>query len=478
MKDLPNTFTPPKDSPGNLHPEYDAVIIGSGLGGLTAANRLASMGHRVLVLEQHFNLGGMATWFVRKGHIFDVSLHGFPVGMKKSCRKYWSREISERIIQLKGIRFDNPQFSLTTTFDKEDFTRLLIEKFGVSRATVDRFFEIVNKMNFFDDQSRTTRELFEEFFPDRPDVVRLLMEPITYANGSSLDDPAITYGIVFSNFMSKGVFTFEGGTDLLIHMMRDELVKNGVHIRMRHRVKRILVENGRVAAVVANGRTFRTRSVLSNGNLKTTILDLVGRDHFDRDFFDKTEKVRINNSSCQVYIGIREGEEIENTGDLFFTSTAPEFQAEAIVSKNVTSRTFSFYYPYTRPGWNRYSIVASTNAWARDWSDLPEGVYRRDKEILIEHTIQGLEKYLPGIRGKIDYVEAATPRTFERYTGHIGGASFGTKFEGLLISMGIKDQIGGLFHTGSVAIIMSGWLGAANYGAIVSNDIDKFLARP
>ncbi len=42
------------------------------------------------------------------------------------------------------------------------------------------------------------------------------MEPITYANGSTLEDPAITYGIVFSNFMSKGVFTFQGGTDRLI----------------------------------------------------------------------------------------------------------------------------------------------------------------------------------------------------------------------------------------------------------------------
>lgn len=478
MKELPKTFAPPSDSPGDLHSEYDAIVIGSGLGGLTAANRLASMGHRVLILEQHFNLGGLATWFVRRGHIFDVSLHGFPVGMKKTCRKYWSREISDRIIQLKGIRFENPQFSLTTTFDKDDFTRLLTEKFKVTQVTVDNFFETVNKMDFFDDQSKTTRELFEEFFPGRPDVVRLLMEPITYANGSTLDDPAITYGIVFSNFMSKGVFTFEGGTDLLIHMMRDELVRNGVHIRMRHKADRILVEGGRVAAVSANGKLFRTRSVLSNGNLKSTVLDLVGKDHVAGDFFEKTQKVRINNSSCQVYIGIREGEQIENVGDLFFTSTAPEFKAEALVSKDVTSRTFSFYYPYTRPGWDRYSIVASTNAWARDWSTLPEDEYSRDKQSLIEHTIRGLEKYLPGIRDKIDYVEAATPRTFERYTGHIGGSSFGTKFEGLPISMGLKDQVGGLFHTGSVAIIMSGWLGAANYGAIVSNDIDKYLARP
>ena len=46
------------------------------------------------------------------------------------------------------------------------------------------------------------------------------MEPISYANGSSLADPAISYGIVFSNFMSKGVYTFTGGTDLLVKEMK------------------------------------------------------------------------------------------------------------------------------------------------------------------------------------------------------------------------------------------------------------------
>ena len=80
-------------------------------------------------------------------------------------------------------------------------------------------------MNFYDDQSKTVRMLFEEFFPGRDDVVRLLMEPITYANGSTLDDPAITYGIVFSNFMQKGVYTFTGGAapEAMIDRICDEL---------------------------------------------------------------------------------------------------------------------------------------------------------------------------------------------------------------------------------------------------------------
>ena len=94
-------------------------------------------------------------------------------------------------------------------------------------------------MNFYDDQSTTTGELFERFFPGREDVIRLLMEPITYANGCTLEDPAISYGIVFSNFMSKGVFTFEGGTDRLIELMEEELRKSGVDICIKCDVERI-----------------------------------------------------------------------------------------------------------------------------------------------------------------------------------------------------------------------------------------------
>ena len=58
------------------------------------------------------------------------------------------------------------------------------------------------------------------------------------------------------------------------------------------------------------------------------------------------------------------------------------------------------------------------------------------------------------------------------------GASFGTKFEGLQVSRDLPQQVHGLYHAGSVGIIMSGWLGAVNYGVIVSNDVDKLLGGP
>jgi phytoene dehydrogenase-like protein len=455
---------------------YDVIVIGSGLGGLTSANRLARAGHSVLLLEHHIQLGGLATWFKRGGHIFDVSLHGFPYGMVKTCKKYWSKEIRDSIVQLKNIVFDNPQFSLTTTFSKDDFTRILHEHFKLDRTTVDDFFNTVRAMNFYDDQSMTTRELFERFFPGRSDVHRLLMEPITYANGSTLDEPAITYGIVFSNFMNKGVFTFEGGTDKLIGMMADELQKNGVTICTGARVDRIVVEQGRVRGVAVGERVIAAPAVVSNSGITNTIDNLAGREAFSDDFLARFDKVEVNNSSCQVYFGIRKGESFDDVGDLLFTSTASEFSSEEMRRMDTKSRTFSVYYPKTRPDKPDYTVVASMNANYEDWAALDETAYKQAKEAMVERCFDDLERYMPGIRDKVDTIESATPRTFNRYTLHTRGTSFGTKFEGLDISRSIFKEVGGLFHVGSVGIIMSGWLGAINYGIIVSNDVDAYLA--
>jgi phytoene dehydrogenase-like protein len=454
---------------------YDVIVIGSGLGGLTTAKRLSYCGHKVLLLEFHHQLGGLATWFKRKGHIFDISLHGFPYGMVKTCKKYWTKEITKSIVQLKNIVFDNPQFSLQTTFDRNDFTALLKKKFKIPQTTIDHFFSTVAGMNFYDDQTMTTRELFEEFFPGRSDVHRLLMEPITYANGSTLDDPAITYGIVFSNFMNKGVFTFEGGTDKLIQMMTEDLERNGVMICTNAKVDRIIIEKGKVRGVEVNGRVITAPAVVSNSGITNTIYDLAGRDVFSSDFLAKADAIRVNNSSCQVYIGLKEDAAIEDKGDLLFTSTAPVFDSSELLDMHTRSKTFSVYYPKTRPGHDRYAIVASMNSRFEDWNSLTPTAYATEKQALIERTLVDLNRYFPGVNDKIDWLEAATPKTFNRYTLHSRGTSFGTKFEGLAVSRSLFKEVSGLFHVGSVGIIMSGWLGAINYGVIVANDVDGYV---
>ncbi|MFI5390359.1 MAG: phytoene desaturase family protein [Bacteriovoracales bacterium] len=457
---------------------YDVVIIGSGLAGMTAANKLAKNGRSVLLLESHNKLGGFATWFKRAqgNHIFDISLHGFPGGMIKTCKKYWNREIADSIVKIKGVRFCNPMFDLETDFTKEDYIQKLIQNFGCDEKTVLSFFEFLDSMNFYDAPEMTNGELFEKFFPGRKDILRFLLEPIVYANGSNLEDPAITYGIVFSNFMKAGVYTFSGGTDTLIGKMKEELLKNGVDIKMHSKVEKILVEKGKAAGVSIDGYKIFSKAVLSNSNLISTIEDLIGVEHFSHEYVEEMKKVRLNTSSCQVYMGLKEGEVIPRMKDLIFYSEDSDFSTELILNPKVGSQTFSLYYPDSRPHLNnRYAIVSSSNSRYEDWENLSEEEYNKRKDYLINKAITTLEKVIPGITPKIDFIEAATPLTVQKYTLHKKGASFGTKFEGLSVSMNMHKEIPGIFHSGSVGIIMSGWLGAANYGVIQSHEVENYL---
>lgn len=477
-----------KDWLEGIEENYDVVVIGSGLGGLTGANYLAKNGHKVLLLEHHYQFGGLATWFKRPGgHIFDISLHGFPYGMVKSCRKYWTKEIADSIIQLKDVRFINPQMDVWTSFDRDDFTRILVEDFSISLEKVEGFYDHLRQMNFYDDHTQTTGEMFEQFFPGRTDVHRLLMEPISYANGSHLNDPAITYGIVFSNFMSKGVFTFQGGTDTLIKKMVAELKSNGCEVRKCALVEGIDVEDGSVVGVRARSQNtggvefpeykIRCKAVLSNANVRSTIQHLVGESNFSEDYLAAAKAVRNNTSSCQVYMGIKKGESIPNIGDLVFTSKAPKYSIDELTSIKTSSHTFSVYYPETRPHQKeeRYAVVASLNGRWDEWAELSEEAYKIEKDRLCEECLSSLETFIPGVRDKIDHIEAATPRTVNYYTKSMHGTSFGTKFEGLQVSMDLSEQIKGLYHAGSVGIIMSGWLGSMNYGVITANKLDKWL---
>lgn len=459
---------------------YDVIVVGSGLAGMTLANKMARDGRKILLLESHNKLGGFATWFKRNdnNYIFDVSLHGFPVGMIKTCRKYWNKEIADHIHQLKSIRYINPQFELETDFTKESFIEILITKFGVEKKTVLAFFDELSKMNFYDNNEMTNGELFEKYFPQRLDITRFLLEPIVYANGSNLEDPAISYGIVFSNFMNKGVYIFKGGTDLMINLMKEELLKNGVDIQLQARVEKILVEGRKTLGVEVRGHKIFSKAVVSNSNIKSTVNKMVGPQYFSKKFCKKINDTRLNNSSCQVYIGLKKDASIPFIGDLIFTSTERDFSTEEILSPEIKSQTFSIYYPEMRPHLPpRYGIVSSSNARYSDWKNFSPTEYEQNKKKIIEKALLGLEKILPGIREKIEFIEAATPLTVEKFTLHPEGASFGTKFEGLDVSMNLHKEIDGLFHAGSVGIIMSGWLGAANYGVIQAHEVDNYLTK-
>ena len=187
--------------------------------------------------------------------------------------------------------------------------------------------------------------------------------------------------------------------------------------------------------------------------------------------------VRLNTSSCQVYMGLREGEEPALGLGPALHVDAPHLRLPRPVRHARPEPHVLVLLPQGRPGSDRYTIVSSTNARWEDWADMDDAAYAPTRRAWIERRSLSIESHVPGRARQDRARRGSTPRTFRFYTAAPAGASFGTKFEGLPYSHGASpNEIEGLYHAGSVGIIMSGWLGAANYGAITANKVDAYLA--
>ncbi len=191
-------------------------------------------------------------------------------------------------------------------------------------------------------------QLFERFFPGREDVIRLLMEPITYANGSTLEDPGHLLRHRVLELHVQGRVHLPGRNRPADRPDARRAAASGVDVRIRCDVEQILVSGGRVTRRPGQrphdqppgGRLQRQSARPPSSTWSES-------EHFDRDFVEQARAVRLNNSSSQVYMALQAGRVARRRacGDLLFSSTAPLFRTELLLSRNVTSRTYSFYYP-------------------------------------------------------------------------------------------------------------------------------------
>ena len=514
--------------------EWDAIVVGSGLGGLTTAAYLTTNGLRTLVLEKHYVAGGNAHVFRRKQTFeFDVGVHYLgdcgPDGLIPTVLRSVGLEGKVEFLEMDPDGFDTLMFpGLTFRVPKgwdryrerlvaalpddetglhrcldtlqgvvSDFARI---KLPVEPEDVPRLMQ--EAPNFMTWGMRSLGDLFDHCSLGQKARAVLAAEGGPYALPPSRA-PVIMQAVVMDHYL-KGAYYPRGGGQVLPAHLVDVVRSHGGEVRTRAGVERILVEDGAAVGVrLTSGEELRAPVVVSNADLKRTFLEMVGEEHLSPQTVARVRQYRMALPLFCVYLGldIDLRGRIPNTNYLYYTSFDIEGPYQDCLDGRVPSDLGFFITvasvkdPHTETiapkGYSSLEIMSLVPADYSVWG-IEKGpasgeryhrnpVYQSLKERLTDALVEGAERVIPGIGEHIIWKEAATPISQEHFTFSTGGTSYG-------IDLAVdqfgpnrptpKTEIDGLYLAGAstvfahgIAGVMRGGVGCAS--AVLGRDLQS-----
>jgi len=463
---------------------WDAIVVGSGLGGLACAAYLAAAGKRTLVLEAHYVAGGNSQAFRRvirgRTYEFDVGLHYIgecgPEGL--ITRVLRGVGLAERVAfrpldpdGFSTLVFPDLAFRVPVGWDRyrERLLATFPDEAGPLGRTIDLMREIARAGNRLQNGEIGIAEAVNE----TPVFMEWGLRPVTEflaAQGLSMKAQAVLLGEqgdyavppsrtptvlqagVTDHFM-RGAFYPEGGGQMIAARLVEAIRAYGGEVRTRAPVSRIRVEDGRVAGVVLGktGAEIDAPIVVSNADLKRTVTQLVGEQHFSPAIVERVHAYRMSFPLFVVYLGLDVdlvARGVPNTNYFVWGSYDIEGVYRKLEAGEIPDDDFvyialtSLKDPHSRtlapPGHSNLQIMTVVPREYAYWgvgkgpadggSYHRDAEYRRRKHALTERLITAAERVLPGIADHIDWKEAATPVTQERFTRSTGGTSYGIEF--------------------------------------------------
>src|ERR1044071_2169589 len=309
--------TPPERS-------YDAVIIGAGIGGLICANLLAREGLHVLLVEQHYMVGGYCSTFRRKGFTFDAATHFYPLlGNPTTITGKLLCELGVTNGWVKMDPVDHFHFPDGSTFavpaDLDTYLAKLKQEFPQEAESLDRFFVLVREVYLSGlltycrwrltdrlDQrwQMTVRQVLDEHFRD-PKLKLLLA-----ADCGHWGSPPSRTSFVFDSMLRLSYFLGNyyplGGSQAFADELALRFEELGGHILMSANVRRIVVNNKSACGVEINdGPRVNAGVVVSNADLLLTLERLIESNHIDRDRVTSIRGMRPTHPCFLVHVGLK-----------------------------------------------------------------------------------------------------------------------------------------------------------------------------
>ncbi len=493
---------------------YDIVIIGGGLGGLTAGAKLAKEGKKICLIEQHTIPGGCATTFRRKDFTVEVGLHEMD-GLDKDDPKVKIFEDLDVFNHVKFVRipdfyrFKHGNTDIVIPDNKEKAIRVLTDKYPHEKKGIQQFFRkiftIRNEINRLPAKKWQLRAIFPVFpllFPNlvfnarenlgdfldkiiKDEELKLVLQAnLSYYHDDPYSMSLLYFGVAQASYFAGGGYFIKGGSGQLSNYLAKVITDNRGELLLGNKVEKIMIQDDKAVGVEYKKTRSKddvihqvfAQKIIANTAIPN-VVELLPQEHQKR-LRKRIEKLKISSSILSVYIGFkREINELGNKHYSTFIFDTSIKQLTDIYSKDNMGKFVFLDYSQIDSGLapkGKSVGVIATPDYITNWENLSKQEYKDRKEEVAKTLIQQLEQVIPNIGNEIEYLEVATPKTIQRYTLNPHGTAYGyaqIPQQSGRYRLANKSPIKNLYFASAWANPGGGFTGAIMSGWFCANEI-------
>lgn len=417
--------------------KVDTIIIGAGMAGMASAIRLLMFGKKVMIVEKHSISGGLNSYYKRGKREFDVGLHALTNTIKPHDRgKPFHKILKQLRITIDDFKLSPqrysliqfPEHTLRFTNEFEDFVTSIHQNFP---NEVDGFLKLTEHIKNFnevalDNKSFMAKDVVRSFIKNDELIEMIFCPLLIYGSAWENDMDFSQFAIMFKSIYFEGFSRPDGGVRTIIDLLLKKIENLGGEIKFKHQVTKILKsETGKISGVILNNDThIECREILSTiGRFETLKL-------LHENLEVKPEQIGKLSFTESIFITKDKPHTLGTDATIIFYNNRPKYLYRSPIEfidheSAVLCFPNNFQKDTLEEGWLRVTSMANFNLW-NELLKTDRKAYLDKKEWVGNQNLELLKKVLPEFQGEYLFKDVFSPTTIVRYTGHLGGAVYGS----------------------------------------------------